>query len=163
MNNDAVLLHLTNLRILASVRLLLAKQPPEYGSPIWQTIPTNHPDRERAVWQAAEAWRRYWQPDAIADRLRAELDLIDRVTLERFKAASADVSAGWDASRYCTGPTQSELQRRRTLVSRVPCAICSQPVNLVHPLPDELAARLPDTSWARCAGHTLTIAEEIAA
>jgi hypothetical protein len=163
MNTDALLLHLTNLRILSSVRLLLAKQPPEYGSPAWQTIPTNHPDRERAVWQAAEAWRRYWQPDAIAERLRAELDLIDRITLERFKTVSADLSVAWDASRYCTGPTQSELQRSRTLISRLPCAICSQPVELLHPLPDELAARLPDTSWARCASHSLTIAEEIAA
>jgi hypothetical protein len=163
MDTEAALLHLTNLRILASVRLLLANQPSEYGSPIWQTIPTNHPDRERAVWQAAEAWRRYWQPDAIADRLRAELDLIDRITIERFKAVSADVSAAWDASRYCTGPTQTELQRRRTLISQVPCAVCSQAVDLVHPLPDELAARLPDTSWARCADHPLTTAEEIAA
>jgi len=163
MNTDALLLHLTNLRILASVRLLLSKQPPEYGSLAWQAIPTNHPDRERAVWQAAEAWRRYWQPDAIAERLRAELDLIDRITLERFKAVSADLSAAWDAARYCIGPTQSELQRRRTLISRLPCVVCHQPVDLIHPLPDELAARLPDTSWARCAGHPLTIAEEIAA
>jgi hypothetical protein len=163
MNNDAHQLHAANRRIFASLRLLLANQPPEYGSPAWQALPVDHPDRDRAVWQAAEAWRRYWRPDAIAERLRAELDLIDRITLDRFKAASADLSVAWDLSRYCTGPTQTELQRRRALVSRLPCAVCSRPVDLVHPLPDELAARLPDTSWARCAGHPLTIAEEIAA
>ncbi|HEX4721020.1 MAG TPA: hypothetical protein VH333_00800 [Pseudonocardiaceae bacterium] len=164
MNIDADQLHATNRHILASVRLLLANQPPEYGSPAWLALSVDHPDRDRAVLQAAEAWRHYWQADAIAERLRAELDLIDRVTLERFKAASADVSVAWDAARYCTGPTQAELQRRRTLTSRVPCAVCSRPVDLVHPLPNELAARLPDTSWVRCASrHPLAITKEIAA
>lgn len=142
--------------ILTSVRLLLANQPPEYGSPAWHTLPTDHPDRERAVWQAAEAWRRYWLPAAIAERLRSEMDLIDRATLERFKAASTDVSRAWDASRHCAGPTFTELRRRRALVSRLPCAICGQPVELLHPLPDELACRLPDTSGVRCTAHQST-------
>jgi hypothetical protein len=156
----------TRQRILTSVRLLLANQPPEYGSPAWRALPHGHPDRERAVWQAAEAWRCYWQPPAIAERLRAELDLIDRATLERFKAASADLSRAWDVSRHCAGPTFAELSRRRTLVSRLSCGICGQPVDLVHPLPDELASQLPDTSGVRCAAHLscpLTTAEEIAA
>lgn len=150
-------------RILASVRLLLAGQPPEYGSPVWRALPPNHPDRTRAVRQAAEAWRRYWLPEAIAERLRAELDLIDRITLERFKAASADVACGWDVARYCTGPTFAELRRRRTLTSRLPCGACGQPVDLVHPFPDELASRLPDTSGVRCADHQPQTEKGIAA
>ncbi|HEX5403971.1 MAG TPA: hypothetical protein VFX16_16925 [Pseudonocardiaceae bacterium] len=156
----------TRQRILTSVRLLLANHPPEYGSPAWHALPCGHPDRNLAVWQAAEAWRCYWQPAAIAERLRAELDLIDRATLERFKAASADLSRAWDASRHCAGPTFAELNRRRTLVSRLPCAVCGQPVDLVHPLPDELASALPDTSGVRCAAHQscpLPTAQEIAA
>lgn len=166
MNNETRELHATNLRILDSVRLLLAGQLPEYGSPAWHALPSGHPDRERAVWEAAEAWRRYWQPEAIAERLRTELDMLDRIALERFKAASADVAAAWDVSRYCAGPTYAELRRRRTLVSRLPCAICSRPVHMSHPLPDGLAERLPDLSWVRCAVHShrpLAIAKEIAA
>lgn len=150
-------------RILASVRLLLANQPPEYGSPAWHALPVDHPRREQAVWEAAEEWRRYWQPEAIAERLRAELDLIDRATLERFKAISADVSRAWDASRYCTGPSFAELQRRRTHVSRLPCGVCGQPVDLVHPLPDELASRLPDVSGVRCPAHQSPTTKDIAA
>jgi hypothetical protein len=143
-------------RILDSVRLLLARQPPEYGSPAWHTLPVDHPERERAVWEAAEAWRRYWLPSAIAERLRAELDLVDRVTLERFKAASADVSRAWDVSQHCSGPTFTELRRRRALISRLPCGVCGQPVELVHPLPDDLSLCLPDTSGVRCAAHEST-------
>jgi hypothetical protein len=149
---------------LTSVRLLLANQAAEYGTPAWHALPRDHPDRTRAVWQAAEAWRRYWQPAAIAERLRTELDFIDRVTLERFKTTSADVSRAWDASPLCAGPTHAELLRRRALVSRLPCGICSQSVDLVHPLPDELAARLPDTSLVRCAAHEfVNTREEVAA
>lgn len=140
--------------ILISIRLLLADQTPEYGSPAWHALPADHPDRIRALRQAAEAWRRYWLPAAIARRLRNELDLIDRITLDRFKAISADVSRAWDASRHCSGPTFAELRRRRTLVSRLPCGECGEPVDLVHPLPDELANRLPDTSGVRCTTHS---------
>lgn len=100
-------------RLLASVRLLLAHQPPEYGTPEWHTLPADHPDRNRAVWQAAEAWRRYWTRQAIAERLRAELDMVDRATLERFKAASADVSRAWDMTVHCVGPSHLELQLLR--------------------------------------------------
>jgi hypothetical protein len=163
MNTEAHHRHMANLRILASIRLLLATQPPEYGSPAWHALPAGDPDRERAVWQAAEAWRRYWQRDAIAERLRAELDQVDRATLERFKAASANVSRAWDLSRHCTGPTFAELRRRRALVSRLFCAVCGRPVDLLHPLPDELARRLPDTSGVRCPSHSLTTGKEIAA
>jgi hypothetical protein len=147
---------MTAHRILDSVRLLLANQPPEYGSPAWHALLVDHPNRARAVWEAAEAWRRHWLPAAIAERLRAELDLIDRATLERFKAASADVSQAWDVARHCTGPTFTELRRRRALVSRLPCGVCGQPVELVHPLPDELAHQLPDTSGVRCPAHQPT-------
>ena len=94
--------------ILDSVRLLLAHQPPEYGSLAWHKLPVDHPDRERAVSEAAEAWRRYWLPSAIAERLRAELDLIDRATLERFKTASADVS-GAGSSPGATSSWSCEL------------------------------------------------------
>jgi hypothetical protein len=156
--------HATNLSILTSVRLLLANQPPEYGTPAWDALPCDHPDRTRAVWEAAEAWCRYWKPEVIAERLRTELDFIDRVTLERFKTASVDVSRVWDASRLCAGPTHAELRRRRALVSRLACGICRRPVDVVHPLPDELAARLPDTSLVRCAAHeSVNTREEVAA
>ena len=150
-------------RILASVRLLLANQPPEYGSPAWHALPADHPHRTRAVWEAAEQWRRYWLPEAIAERLRIELDLIDRVSLERFKAASTDISRAWEVSRHCVGPTFAELRRRRTLVSRLNCGICGQPVDLIHPLPDDLASQLPDTSGVRCADHQPPTTKGIAA
>lgn len=111
-------LRATNARLAASVRMLLDRQPPEYGAPAWHALPAGHPDRERAVWRAAEAWRRYWTPEAIAARLRAELDLADRIWLERFKAMTADVSRAWDAVRYCAGPSFLELQRRRATPAR---------------------------------------------
>jgi hypothetical protein len=142
-------------RLLASIRLLLANQPPEYGSLAWHALPVDDPDRDRAVWQAAEAWRRYWTREAIAERLRRELDLIDRVTLERFKEASADVSRAWDMSARCTGPSHAELQRRRRLTSWLPCGVCGEQVELVHPLPDDLAEHLPDASRVRCRAHRL--------
>lgn len=142
--------------IPTSVRLLLANQPPEYGSPAWHALPADHPDRDRAVWEAAEAWRSYWTPAAIAERLRAELDLIDRATLDRFKAASADVSRAWDLSVHCVGPRHVELQRRRQLTSQLPCGLCGEPVEFIHPLPDHLAADLPNTSRVRCSAHRLS-------
>lgn len=141
-------------QLIASIRLLLADQPPEYGSLEWHALPIDHPDRDRAVWQAAEAWRRYWTREAIAERLRAELDMYDRIWLERWKAMTADMSRTWDAARYCTGPSHAELQRRRN-TSWAPCGICGQRTELRHPLPDQFAARLPDLSWVRCAAHPL--------
>jgi hypothetical protein len=61
--------------------------------------------------RAAEAWHRYWQPDAVAVRQAAEADRIDRAVAEQFRQLSTDLSGlvRWSG----IGPTRRELHRRR--------------------------------------------------
>lgn len=127
--------------------------PPPAGSPTWRALPDTDPRKLAAVVAAALAWLRESTPEAIAGRLAAELDAIDRDRIERDKAVSADLSAAndWGAC----GPTHAELQRRRTLTSHLPCGApgCPEVVTMRHPLPDHLATALPDTTGVRCTGH----------
>lgn len=60
------------------------------------------------------------------------------------------ISSGLDWRAAASVPTYAELECRRRLTTDTPCGACGQTVTLVHPLPDELAARLPDLSSVRC-------------
>jgi len=53
------------------------------GSPEWEELPAADPRRFAAVVRAAEAWRRDGTPEAIAARLRAELDDADLLKRHR--------------------------------------------------------------------------------
>lgn len=96
------------------------------------------------LWVAATSWWRFWETDHLAD-------LLDRETYRRIRAASHNLSgaATWSA----TGPAFKELQRRRRLISMLPCGVCNGDVVVEHPMPQWQYDRLPDISWVRCAEH----------
>ena len=68
---------------------------PRYGSPEWEALPTGDPRVFAAVVAAAESWRRDGTDEAIAARLRQELDESDRLLLARQFGAASDVHAAW--------------------------------------------------------------------
>ena len=103
--------HARNRAILDTCLRLLAAWPVPYGSPVWHALPADHPDRHTSMRRAAEAWHRYWQPDAIVAREAAHADRIDRAVAERIRKSSIDLSGTAEWSR--TGPTWRELHRRR--------------------------------------------------
>ncbi|GGM34849.1 hypothetical protein GCM10012275_02610 [Longimycelium tulufanense] len=135
---------------LAAAGALLGRgdRPPLYGSPEWEQLSSTDPRKWAGLLLAAECWRRFWHPDMAA--LRA--DWFDWDQRRRFRDTANTISAVMPTT---LGPSYAELERRRRLVSRVPCGVpnCAQVVELVHPLADKYAARLPDTSWARCDIH----------
>jgi hypothetical protein len=100
---------------LATSHRLLALFPPTYGSPEWSALPGDHPDKVRAIVAAAEAWRHHCHAEEVAQRLRDELDAIDRAATARLKQLALDIHyAGirrWHL--IATGPTASEIHRRR--------------------------------------------------
>ena len=106
-------LHARVRATLAGRRLFLVDHPPAYGSPAWAALPDTDPAKVRAVIDAAESWRRHCTPEAIAGRLRAELDAIDRAATARVKAAAEEVAGGLDWRRLQTGPDAAAMHRRR--------------------------------------------------
>jgi hypothetical protein len=100
-----------NRRILDAGLLLWASVPVPYGSPQWHALPMSHPDKAKAVRRAAEAWRKWWEPDARRTRQAADADALDRAVTARLRAASHAVagSTAWGGS----GPSWAELERRR--------------------------------------------------
>ncbi len=91
---------------------------PLVGSPDWCRLAEGDPRKWGAVVIGALAWVSETTPAATAERLRAELDEIDQVVAERFKAAACELSAArmWSA----VGPTHAELERRRASPPRRP-------------------------------------------
>lgn len=83
----------------------------------------------------------------VAELIAEYLDWNERRILGETSHA---ISAGLDWRAAARVPTYAELERRRQLTTDTPCGTCRRTVTLVHPLPDELAARLPDLSSARC-------------
>jgi hypothetical protein len=47
---------------------------PEYGSPEFEALPDNSPEKVASCVRAAEAWRTYFFPEEITRRLRAEFE-----------------------------------------------------------------------------------------
>ncbi|HEY9411209.1 MAG TPA: hypothetical protein VIP77_16640 [Jiangellaceae bacterium] len=68
---------------------------PRYGSPEWEAMPTGDARVFAAVVIAAENWRRDGTDEAIAARLRQELEESDRLLLERQFGAANDVHEAW--------------------------------------------------------------------
>ncbi|HEX3785047.1 MAG TPA: hypothetical protein VHX38_35765 [Pseudonocardiaceae bacterium] len=103
----------TNRRVQDACLRMLAALPMAYGSPEWEALPNDHPEKYRAMRRAAEAWRRYWQPEAVSTRRDAEQDRIDRAACAQLRAVSHNVSEAADWHAIGRGPTWRELQRRR--------------------------------------------------
>jgi hypothetical protein len=82
---------------------------PEYGSPEFEALPDDSPERVASCVRAAEAWRVYFSPEEIARRLRAELEA----------AHLADDEALWSEDvvdavhRMANRPSFAELSVRR--------------------------------------------------
>jgi hypothetical protein len=127
---------------------------PPAGSRTWCALPDTDPRKAAAVVLAALTRLQDNTPAAISARLAAQHDEIERVCRERARNASHDMSAA-QAWSSAIGPTYRELARRRLLRSSIQCGHpgCTMLVEFVHPLPDELAARLPDVSSVRCPEH----------
>ncbi|HEY9411434.1 MAG TPA: DUF2742 domain-containing protein [Jiangellaceae bacterium] len=89
---------------------------PRYGTPEWEALPDGDPRVFAAVVIAAECWRRDGTPEAIAARLRQELEESDRLVLYRQFGAERDVHAAWmeqPARRRVWRPSNAVMQRRR--------------------------------------------------
>lgn len=82
---------------------------PEYGSPEFEALPDNAPEKVASCVRAAEAWRVYFSPEEIARRLRMELEA----------AHLADDAAVWSKEiveqvhRSAGRPSYAELSERR--------------------------------------------------
>ncbi|HEY9410972.1 MAG TPA: hypothetical protein VIP77_15445 [Jiangellaceae bacterium] len=70
-------------------------QIPRYGSPEWEALPTGDARVFAAVVIAAENWRRDGTDEAIAARLRRELEEADQLVLARQFEAAQDVHGAW--------------------------------------------------------------------
>lgn len=146
-----------------SARLLERGGPdvPAYGSPEWDALPAEHPDRVAATVAAAEAWRRSTHPDVVADRLELEL------AAARFVAAREAEEAAALAFRSVSDvvisragrPTFAELSaergderglaRAREQAGRIDAAFA---VNLrTAPTPERTGPGAPSTPTGRAA------------
>ncbi|MFL6122581.1 hypothetical protein [Actinophytocola sp.] len=123
---------------------------PALGTPEWLALAERDPRKLAAALRPALAYLIESTPDAIAARLRDELDWFATEWRRAHKEASAEISRARTDLGYGVGPSHAELVRRRQLTSTAPCGACGTTVTLVHPLPAEYAARLPDLSWVRC-------------
>jgi hypothetical protein len=122
---------------------------PALGSAEWVTLSDQDPRKLAAAIRPALAHLVDSTPDAIAARLRVELDAFATAWRMAFSEASGEISRAM--AGLTTGPSHAELVRRRQLTTAASCQACGTAVTLVHPLPEEYAARLPDLSWVRCA------------
>ena len=94
---------------------------PLYGSPEWHALPNSDPRKSAAVWRAAECWRTYWEPDAVAARLADELEFLDHEVIRRIRATSYEVASGADWRSLAQQPTYATLAARRAEVPDKPC------------------------------------------
>jgi hypothetical protein len=67
---------------------------PIYGSPEYQALPEGHPDRQASMEHAAECWRLEGTEEAIAARLRDEIEFNNWYTAYRLRELSKDLSEG---------------------------------------------------------------------
>jgi hypothetical protein len=88
---------------------------PEYGTPEWAALDDGDPVKVAATVAAAEAWRAYTHPAAVADRLRLELDAArHQAAVEAEAAAEAAFQAVASQVRARAGrPTLAELAEER--------------------------------------------------
>ncbi|ACU34146.1 hypothetical protein [Actinosynnema mirum] len=124
---------------------------PCVGSREWAALPDTDPRKPAAVVMAALARVEENTPHAIATRVAA--DWADAQMGRRERAR--EVAHAPDELGHIIGHLPFCLSERRKLTSELPCAHrgCPRVVRFTHPLPNALAARLPDTSWVRCDAH----------
>jgi hypothetical protein len=67
---------------------------PIYGSPEYHELPQDDPARLASIERAAEAWRLMWTVEAVAARLKAEINFNDQYTAWRLRQLSNDLSEG---------------------------------------------------------------------
>lgn len=134
---------------------------PLAGSPEWIALADSDPRKPAAVVLAALARLEESTAHAIAQRVAA--DWADAQVGRRERARA--VATAPDQLPDIVGHQPFCLSAKRKLVSDLPCGHsgCHALVRFVHPLADELAARLPDTSWVRCARHDGTTRLAVAA
>ncbi|MFD0202611.1 MULTISPECIES: DUF2742 domain-containing protein [Saccharothrix] len=134
---------------------------PLAGSPEWIALDDRDPRKPAAVVLAALARLEESTPHAIARQVAA--DWADAQIGHRERARAAATAP--DQLPHIAGHQPFCLTAKRKLVSDLPCAHpgCGTLVRFVHPMADELAARLPDTSWVRCTRHDSTTSLAVAA
>lgn len=116
------------------------------GSAAWTALDEADPRKPAAVVRAALAYLHESTPDVISARLHEELALLDRVTTDRLKAASADVSSAADWGRIAISSVPyAELHRRRYPWLYDP--------DWTNPLEVTAADRAAAAHWA-ATGHT---------
>ena len=86
---------------------------PIYGSREWWALEDDDPRRWASVIRAAACWRHESRLDVIDERMRAELERVDQLVVERVRAASHDVAGALDWTALAAEPTHDELARRR--------------------------------------------------
>jgi hypothetical protein len=111
-----------------------------------ETVTLTRLEYERLA-DAARLWWLLVSSSHVDELLSEWWEWHDRRALRQTSYA---VAGGLDWRAVASAPTYAELERRRRLTTETPCGACGRTVTLVHPLPDELAARLPDLSSVRC-------------
>ena len=86
---------------------------PLYAGREWWALDDDDPRRWASVIRAAACWRHESRLDVIDERMRAELERVDQLVVERVRAASHDVSGAADWVALAAEPTHDELARRR--------------------------------------------------
>ena len=86
---------------------------PLYASREWWVLDDDDPRRWAAVIRAAACWRHESRLDVIDERMRAELERVDQLVVERMRAASHDIAGAADWVAIASEPTHAELTRRR--------------------------------------------------
>ncbi|WP_367134735.1 DUF2742 domain-containing protein [Saccharothrix sp. HUAS TT1] len=134
---------------------------PRAGSPEWVALADSDPRKPAAVVLAALARLEESTAHAIARQVAADWADAQVGYRERVR----DTVTAPDRLAHIVGHLPFCLSAKRKLVSDLPCGHpgCGITVRFVHPLADELAARLPDMSWVRCARHDGTTALAVAA
>jgi hypothetical protein len=83
---------------------------PEYGSPEFEALPDDSPEKVASCVRAAEAWRVYFSPEEIGRRLRAELEAAHLADDEPPMWSKDVVDA---VHRTANRPSLAELSNRR--------------------------------------------------
>ena len=86
---------------------------PLYASREWWALDDDDPRRWASVIRAAACWRHESRLDVIDERMRAELERVDQLVVERVRAASHDIAGAADWVAVADEPSHDELTRRR--------------------------------------------------
>lgn len=117
---DLTAVHAWRSRVLATTGPV-----PMLGSWTWMALPDTDPRKVAATIPPAVAHLAENTPAATARRLQQELaaidHVIDHIVVARVRAASWDLSGARDWRHTATGPSHTELARRRSLATCFHC------------------------------------------